>query len=101
MVYLGAGSWLLFSWLFGDRPRVRDHVVTFGIGVGAMLGALLFAVPQAGTARATAIPMTDRTDILLQLLVCQGPWTGTAAVGAPGYAVSRAGGGSGPARAHA
>ena len=89
MVYLGAGSWLLFSWLFGDRPGVRDHVVTFGIGVGAMLAALLFAVPQAGTALGTAMPMSDRTDILQQLLVSQGAWIATAAIGIAGYALSR------------
>ena len=100
MVYLGAGSWLLFSWLFGDRPRVRDHVVTFGIGVGAMLAALLFAVPQAGTALGTAIPMTDRTDILQQLLVSQGAWIGTAAVGVAGYGLSRAARRIRSARAH-
>jgi hypothetical protein len=89
MVYLGAGSWLLFSWLFGDRPRLRDHVVTFGLGVGAILAALLVAVPQAGTALGTAMPMTDRTDILQQLLVSQAAWIATAAVGIAGYALSR------------
>jgi len=89
MVYLGAGSWLLFSWLFGDRPRVRDHVVTFGLGVGAILAALLFAVPQAGTALGTAIPMTDPSDILQQLLVSQGAWIAAAGVGLAGYALSR------------
>jgi type IV secretory pathway TrbD component len=89
MVYLGAGSWLLFSWLFGDRAAVRDHVVTFGLGVGALLAALLFAVPQAGTALGTAMPMTDRTDILQQLLVSQGAWVATAAVGIVGYGLSR------------
>ena len=89
MVYMGAGSWLLFSWIFGDRPSLRDHVVTFGVGVGAMLAALLFAVPQAGTALGTAIPMTDRSDILQQLVVSQGAWVATAAVGLAGYWLSR------------
>jgi type IV secretory pathway TrbD component len=89
MVYLGTGSWLLFSWLFGDRPTLRDHVVTFGMGVGALLAALLFAVPQAGTALATAIPMTDSKDILQQLAVSQGAWVATAAVGLAGYGLSR------------
>jgi hypothetical protein len=91
MVYLGAGSWLLFSWIFGDRPSVRDHVVTFGVGVGALLAALLFAVPQAGTAVGTALPMTDSGDILQQLLVSQGAWVATAAVGVAGYGLSRKG----------
>ncbi len=89
MVYLGAGSWLLFSWIFGDRPRLRDHVVTFGVGVGALLAALLFAVPQAGTAVGTAMPMTDTSDIIQQLLVSQGAWIATAAVGVAGYGLSR------------
>jgi type IV secretory pathway TrbD component len=89
MVYLGTGSWLLFSWLFGDRHTLRDHVVTFGMGVGALLAALLFAVPQAGTALATAIPMTDSKDILQQLAVSQGAWVATAAVGLAGYGLSR------------
>lgn len=89
MVYLGAGSWLLFTWLFGDRPRLRDHVVTLGIGLGALLAALLFAVPEAGTAVATAIPITDPHDIIQQLVVSQGAWVATAAVGLAGYALSR------------
>jgi type IV secretory pathway TrbD component len=89
MVYLGAGSWLLFSWVFGDRPTLRNHVVTFGMGVGALLAALLFAVPQAGTALGTSIPMTDSSDILQQLVVSQGAWLATAAVGLAGYGLSR------------
>ncbi len=89
MVYLGTGSWLLFTWLLGDRPRLRDHVVTLGVGLGALLAALLFAVPEAGTAVATAIPVTDSHDIIQQLVVSQGAWVATAAVGLAGYALSR------------
>ena len=89
MVYLGTASWLLFTWLFGDRASLRDHVVTFGVGAGALLAALLFAVPEAGTAVATAIPISDRNDIIQQLIVSQGAWIATAVVGLAGYALSR------------
>lgn len=89
MVYLGTASWLLFAWLFGDRPRLRDHVVTLGLGLGALLAALLYAVPQAGTALGTAIPTPDSHDIIQQLIVSQGAWVATAAVGLAGYALSR------------
>jgi len=89
VVYLGTGSWLLFTWLFGDRASLRDHVVTFGIGLGALLAALLFAVPEAGTAVATAIPISDRNDMIQQLIVSQEAWIATAAVGLAGYALSR------------
>jgi len=100
MVYLGAGSWLLFSWIFGDRPTLRDHVVTFGVGVGALLAALLFAIPQAGTALGTAMPMTDTSDIIQQLFVSQGAWLATAVVGLAGYALSRSARRLRSARAH-
>ena len=42
-----------------------------------------------GTALGTAIPMTDPSDILQQLLVSQGAWIAAAGVGLAGYALSR------------
>lgn len=89
MVYLSAGSWMLVMALLGDRPRLRDHVVTLGLGLGALLAALLFAVPAAGTALATAMPTFGGRDILHELFVTQTAWVATAVVGLGGYALSR------------
>ena len=91
MVYLGAASWMFFMALLGDRPRLRDHVATLGLGLGALLAALLFAFPTAGTALATVIPTGGSRDILTELFVTQAAWIATAAVGIAGYALSRAG----------
>ena len=90
MVYLAAGSWMLVMALLGDRARLRDHVVTLGLGLGALLAALLFAVPAAGTALATAMPSFGARDILRELFVTQVAWVATAVVGLAGYALSRA-----------
>jgi hypothetical protein len=91
VVYLGAASWLFFMALLGDRPRLRDHVVTLGLGLGSLLAALLVAVPAAGTALATAVPGGVQGGIVKELVVTQGAWVATAAVGIGGYALSRAG----------
>ena len=56
MVYLAAGSWMLVMAILGDRPRLRDNVVTLGLGLGALRASLLFAVPAAGTALAYHLP---------------------------------------------
>src|SRR5262249_38509234 len=81
MVYLAAGSWMLVMAILGDRARLRDHVVTLGLGLGALLAALLFAVPAAGTALATAMPSFGARDILRELFVTQVAWVATAVVG--------------------
>src|SRR5919201_2837998 len=91
VVYLGAGSWMFFMALFGDRPRLRDHVVTLGLGLGSLLAALLLAVPAAGTALGTAVPGAAHGDMVKELFVTQGAWIATAGVGIGGYALSRFG----------
>jgi len=91
VVYIGAGSWMFFMALLGDRPRLRDHVVTLGLGLGSLLAALLVAVPAAGTALGTAVPGAVHGDMIQELFVTQGAWIATAAVGIGGYALSRFG----------
>ena len=75
--------------VLGDWQRLRDHVVTLGIGIGALLAALLFAVPAAGTALATAIPTFGSHDMMQELFVTQIAWIGTAAIGIVGYGLAR------------
>lgn len=72
-----------------DRVRVRDHVLTFGLGLGALLAALLVAVPAAGTALGTRFPNFGGSAILDELIVTQSAWIVTAACAIAGYALSR------------
>ena len=89
MVYLSSAAWMLSVAVMYDRARMRDHVLTFGLGLGALLAALLVAVPAAGTALGTLFPNFGGRSILDELIVTQGAWIVMAALAIAGYALSR------------
>lgn len=89
MLYLSSGAWMLSVALMCERARVRDHVLTFGLGLGALLAALLVAVPAAGTALGTLFPNFGGSAVLDELIVTQSAWIVTAACAIAGYALSR------------
>jgi hypothetical protein len=90
MLYLSAGVLMLCLAVLGDRPRLRDHAVTFGIGVGALLAGLLICVPATGTALATPFARAGG-GVVKELIVGQAAWILTACLGLLGYLLSRAG----------
>lgn len=89
MVYLSSAAWMLSVAVMVDRMRLRDHAVTFGLGVGALLAALLVAVPAAGTAIGTMFPNFGGSAIVDELIVTQGAWVAVAACAVAGYGLSR------------
>jgi hypothetical protein len=90
MLYLSAGILMLGLAVFGDRPRVRDHVVTFGLGLGALLAGLLISVPATGTALATPFAHgSGDSGVVWELVVTQSAWLVTACLGLAGYLLSR------------
>jgi len=90
MLYLSTGVLMLCLAVLGDRPRIRDHVITFGIGAGALLAGLLISVPATGTALATPFARAGG-GIIKELAVGQAAWILTACLGLAGYLLSRAG----------
>jgi hypothetical protein len=90
MLYLSAGVLMLCLAVLGDRPRIRDHVVTFGVGLGALLAGLLICVPATGTALATPFARAGG-GLVKELIVGQAAWILTACLGLLGYLLSRAG----------
>jgi hypothetical protein len=91
MLYVSCAAWMLCAALLSDRARLRDHVLTLGLGLGALLAALLVAVPAAGTALATVLPGFGRGGVVGELIVTQAAWIMTAAFAIGGYALSRLG----------
>ncbi|HKF75950.1 MAG TPA: hypothetical protein VKF59_07390 [Candidatus Dormibacteraeota bacterium] len=89
MVYLSSAAWMLSVAVMCDRARMRDHVLTFGLGLGALLAALLVAVPAAGTALGTLFPNFGGHALLDELIVTQGAWIIMAACAIAGYGLSR------------
>jgi len=91
VLYLSSAAWMLSVAVLCDRPRVRDHVLTLGLGLGALLAAMLVAVPAAGTALGTLFPNFGGSAIWDELIVTQTAWIATAAFAVGGYALSRFG----------
>jgi len=91
MLYLGSAAWMLFIAALSDWPRIRDHALTLGLGLGAMLAALLVAVPAAGTALATMFSGFGSRGLWNALLVTQLAWVAAAVFGLAGYSLSRFG----------
>ena len=91
MLYLGSAAWMLCMALMSDRPRIRDHTLTLGLGLGALLAGLLIAVPAAGTALATLFSGFGSRGLLNALVVTQVAWIAVAAFGIAGYSLSRVG----------
>jgi len=91
MLYLGSAAWMLFMAALSDWPRIRDHPLTFGTGLGAMLAALLVVVPAAGTALATMFSGFGSRGLWNALLVTQLAWLAAAVFGLAGYSLSRFG----------
>lgn len=89
MLYLSSAAWILSVALMCDRARMRDHVLTFGLGLGALLAALLVAVPAAGTALGTLFPNFGGRAVIDELIVTQGAWIVMAAFAIAGYGLSR------------
>jgi len=91
MLYLGSAAWMLFIAALSDWPRIRDHALTLGLGLGAMLAALLVAVPAEGTALATMFSGFGSRGLWNALLVTQLAWVAAAVFGLAGYSLSRFG----------
>lgn len=91
MLYVSSAAWMLCVAAMYDRPRLRDNVLTLGIGLGAMLAALLVAVPAAGTAVGTLLPGFGGNAMIGELIVSQSAWLLTAGFAIAGYALSRLG----------
>jgi len=91
MLYLGSAAWMLGMAVLGDRPRVRDHALTLGVGLGALLAGLLIAVPAAGTAGATTLASPGDRSTMRAFLAGQSAWLATAVFLLAGYALSRLG----------
>ena len=91
MVYLASGAWMLAMAVLNDWTRVRDHALTLGVGLGALLGGLLLAVPAAGAAGATSLVDPGDRSMMREFFVSQSAWLVTAGVVLAGYALSRLG----------
>jgi len=90
MLYLSSAAWMLCVAVLCDRPRARDHVATLGLGLGALLAALMVSVPAAGTALGSLLPRLGGGMVGV-LIVSQSAWIATAAFAIAGYALSRLG----------
>lgn len=91
MLYLASAAWMLGMAVFGDRPRIRDHALTLGVGLGALLAALLVAVPAAGAAAATSLVDPGDRSLMRTFFVGQSAWLATGVLVLAGYGLSRLG----------
>jgi hypothetical protein len=89
VLLIGPAAWLLGMLALIGRPALGRSRAIFGLGIGALLAALLNAAPETGVAAATALSSTTDRLVFDSYMTSQLVWLGAALFGAAGYGLSR------------
>src|SRR5438132_4163667 len=89
MAFIGPAAWLLGMLALAFRPDVGRSRVSFGLACGALLGALLIAAAETGTAAATVVPETIERSVFASYMTGQLIWVVATVTGVLGYVLSR------------
>jgi len=89
VAFIGPAAWLLGMLALAFRPSVGRSRVSFGLACGALLGALLIAAAETGTAALRVVPEPSEPSMFASYMTGQLVWVVAVLTGVVGYVLSR------------